>query len=323
MDVYNDLSNTLKDGEMSINWVIGLIIGILTVIIVQVFKINIIFDINKIFSNTKSKKDELGKKEIPSTDKSKKMDFILITHRNGIKHIEKNKLIEIINQFRRNIHKSINVIDTSNCNMIYLKGLKCKYKIKDWKDKQININFINSQLNKNNNELEKEINSIKNGYISLIEIFKNSENENNESYEDLTDPNTIGSQSPVKTKQLLIEINNELNNIEKNKDYINDENFDISPLQNLMDSLEDMVENRYYNPNGKFRKSQDSYDKNNYELNKNIRNKIKQIQCHEEECGLKNERRNDAGLLMTKKKQFPELANVKNSKRNILLLYGL
>ena len=71
-----------------------------------------------------------------------------------------------------------------------------------------------------------------------------------------------------------------------------------------MDSLEDIVENRYYNPNGKFRKSQDSYDKNNYELNKNIRNKIKQIQCHEEECGLKKERRNDIGILMAKRNNF-------------------
>ena len=309
MDIYNDLSNKYEQNNISIKWTIGFIITILIIVIIQIFKVSINFEFNydnfnKMFSNTKSKKDDLGKKEISSTDKSKKTDFILITHRNGIKHIEKNKLIEIINQFKRNIHKSINVIDKSNCNMIYLKGLKCKYKIKDWKDKQININFINNQLNKNNNEMEKEINSIKNGYISLIEIFKNSENENNESYEDLTDPNTIGSQSPVKTKQLLIEINNELNNIEKNKNYINDENFDISPLQILMDSLENIVENKYYNPNGKLRKSQDSYDKNIYELNKNIRNKIKQIQCHEEECGIKKERINDVGILMTKRNNF-------------------
>ena len=113
MDVYNDLSNTLKEGEMSINWVIGIIIGILTIIIVQVFKINIIFDINKIFNNNNSKEDKLEKKEILSTGKSKKTNFILITHRNGIKHIEKNKLIEIINQFKRNINKSINKINKS------------------------------------------------------------------------------------------------------------------------------------------------------------------------------------------------------------------
>ena len=39
MDVYNNLSNTLKDSEMSINWVIGLVIGILTIIIIQIFKL--------------------------------------------------------------------------------------------------------------------------------------------------------------------------------------------------------------------------------------------------------------------------------------------
>ena len=33
-----------------------------------------------------------------------------------------------------------------------------------------------------------------------------------------------------------------------------------------MDSLEDIVENRYYNQNNISDKSQDSYNKNNYEL---------------------------------------------------------
>ncbi len=309
MDIYNDLSNKFKQKNINTKWIIGFIVTLLIIIIIQVFKVNINYetnydDINKWNGSNKSKRDMLIKREIPSTDKSKKINFILITHKNGIKHIEKNKLIEIINQFKRNINKSINLIDQDNCNTIYLKGLECKNKIKFWKDKQTNINFINNQLNKNEDEMEKERNAIKNGYISLIEIFKNSENENNEFYEDFLDPNTIGSRSPIKTKHLLIELNNELDNIEKNKNYFNDENFDISPLQNLMDSLEDVVENRYYNPNDKLHKSRDSYDKNNYELSKNIRNKIKQIQCHEEECGLKNERRNDVGLLMTKRNNF-------------------
>ena len=309
MDIYNDLSNKFKQKNINTKWIIGFIVTLLIIIIIQVFKVNINYetnydDINKWNGSNKSKRDMLIKREIPSTDKSKKINFILITHKNGIKHIEKNKLIEIINQFKRNINKSINLIDQDNCNTIYLKGLECKNKIKFWKDKQTNINFINNQLNKNEDEMEKERNAIKNGYISLIEIFKNSENENNEFYEDFLDPNTIGSRSPIKTKHLLIELNNELDNIEKNKNYFNDENFDISPLQNLMDLLEDVVENRYYNPNDKLHKSRDSYDKNNYELSKNIRNKIKQIQCHEEECGLKNERRNDVGLLMTKRNNF-------------------
>ena len=82
-----------------------------------------------------------------------------------------------------------------------------------------------------------------------------------------------------------------------------------------MDSIENIIENKYYKLQNVFQQN-DSYDKNYYELNNNIRNKIKKIQCHEGECGLKDEIRNDTGLLIArksrgKKKQFPELANVK------------
>lgn len=247
----------------------------------------------------------------------KKVNYILVTHKNGIKHIDKDKFIDIIKQFKRNISKSINVSslceDKKNCNILYIKGLDCKYKINDWKEKQKNINFIKNQLSKNENEIKKKHDLVKQDYKFHNRRFHVSID--NEPYEDIFDPNTIGSQSPIKTKKLLIEIINELNNIEKNKDYINNENFDISPLQILMDSIENITENKYYKLQDVSQQN-DLYNKNYYELNNNIRNKIKKIQCHEGECGLKDEILNDTGLLIArksrgKKKQFPDLANVK------------
>lgn len=142
----------------------------------------------------------------------------------GPKKLHISDLYIILAQFKRNLDKSMDIIDDYNCDKIYALALKSKNDIDRWVDKQKDPLFNIIIENKTKIEPENEDNRI--GNISEIMSSSKSDVEEN-----------INS---VETKYHIMNLSNEIKNIMSifvNNDIIFYGIIDISSLEKLMDEI--------------------------------------------------------------------------------------